>query len=356
MGALEEQLGPAPRADLPRAERGGRAPAAAGAPPAVRVRAPQDRRPAAVPGLRRGRVAGGNAPVVGTTGSSSGAGLWRERVRAVHRIGPGRWQHADRERRPALKGLRAKLSPEGELLVAGPNVMRGVLEGPGADRRGAARRLVRHGRPGDDRRPGQYLARGPREGPQSSPSGMKVWPAGRRGRAPRRSGRSGRRGHSRPATRRWCDASSRTCCRQRQRPATVQWRSHRSRRSRDPTARDAIGAVLARCNARLAQHQRIASGVLVAEPDFPRTVGLGKVRRPYCRSPNKRRPRRPRHRPRATWGTPSTRPSPRCAGTCRPGRPDTGGFGLDSLALTELALALEEKPAWPSPTATCAWT
>src|SRR5207245_62873 len=102
-----------------------------------------------------------------------------------------------------------------------------------------------------------------------------------------------------------------------------------------------LGAIVAGANARLARHQRLASASWWPDADFPRTAGLGKVRR---------------HRlplPEATesdkMDTLQVGDDPVAEAVAGAARVRTlalgqrlGDVGLDSLGLVELALALEE--------------
>ena len=106
----------------------------------------------------------------------------------------------------------------------------------------------------------------------------------------------------------------------------------------------AVGQVVSRSNARLAQHQRLASASWWPDADFPRTSTL-KVRRHLLPPPDRLAPAAVVQVERALAADDPVGQA--VAGAARvpavEGRQTLGELGLDSLALTELALALEEK-------------
>jgi long-chain acyl-CoA synthetase len=106
----------------------------------------------------------------------------------------------------------------------------------------------------------------------------------------------------------------------------------------------AAGTVVARSNARLAQHQRLASASWWPDADFPRTSTL-KVRRHLLPAPDRLGAAAVVRVERALAADDPVGQA--VAGAARvpavEGGQTLGELGLDSLALTELALALEEK-------------
>jgi long-chain acyl-CoA synthetase len=106
----------------------------------------------------------------------------------------------------------------------------------------------------------------------------------------------------------------------------------------------AVGEIVARANGHLAQHQRLASASWWPEPDFPRTSTL-KVRRHLLPAPERLAPAAVVQVERALAADGPVAQA--VAGVARVptvlGNQTLGELGLDSLALTELALALEEK-------------
>jgi len=101
------------------------------------------------------------------------------------------------------------------------------------------------------------------------------------------------------------------------------------------------GAIVARCNGRLAQHQRIATASWWPDADFPRTA-IGKVRRNLLRPPD------PDQMTRVESSLASDDPVAQAvAGVARVASARSeqtlGELGLDSFGLVELSLAIEEK-------------
>src|SRR5579884_563371 len=222
-----------------------------------------------------------------------------------------------------LRGVEVRLSAEGELLVRGPNVMRGYWKDP------ARTAEVLHDgwyATGDlatiDAQGNIWLA-GRAKDLIVLPSGLNVWPQDvedvlRQDPAvkdaavlavPTASGGATLHAYLLPAS---------------------------------PAARDAdLGALVARANGRLAQHQRLVTASWWAEADFPRTSTL-KVRRNLLPLPE-------------TLGAVAVESvlaaddpvGQAIAGAARvqavADDQTLGGLGLDSLGLVDLALTLEQK-------------
>jgi long-chain acyl-CoA synthetase len=103
-----------------------------------------------------------------------------------------------------------------------------------------------------------------------------------------------------------------------------------------------LTSIVARANARLALHQRLASASWWPEADFPRTAGLGKVRRHLLPVPEAAQGVSVQ-----TFEAADDPVGLAIAGAARVPAVQAGqrlgDLGLDSLGLVELALALEEK-------------
>ena len=235
---------------------------------------------------------------------------------------------ADRARRSAAwqaaDGVQVHLSAEGELQVKGPNVMRGywqdaartaeVLDIDGWYATGDLARID----PGGD-----IWLLGRARDLIVLPSGTEGLAGGRRGGAARTSGHSRCSGGG--GSRGW------------------RWR-HIARLSAarfEPDRTADLSTILAQCNGQLAQHQRLASASWWDGTDFPRT-NLLKVRRHLL------------PRPAAVTAVhvesvlaaddPVGQAIAGAAGVAAV-QPDQtlSGLGLDSLALVDLTLNLEEK-------------
>jgi long-chain acyl-CoA synthetase len=102
-----------------------------------------------------------------------------------------------------------------------------------------------------------------------------------------------------------------------------------------------LSALVAHCNGRLAQHQRIGSASWWTEPDFPRTP-IGKVRRHLLPPPDRALAV---HVERVLAADDPVAQAIAGVAHVRAVQPSQtlSELGLDSLALVELALALEEK-------------
>jgi long-chain acyl-CoA synthetase len=222
-----------------------------------------------------------------------------------------------------LPGVEVKLSGEGELLVRGPNVMRGYWKDPAR-----TAEVLRDGwyATGDlatiDPLGNIWLA-GRAKDLIVLPSGMNVWPQDVEDAL-----------RHDPAVQ---DAAVLAV------PTTSGGATlHAYLIPASPAARDAdLGALVARANGRLAQHQRLATASWWPEADFPRTSTL-KVRRNLLPLPE-------------AVGVVKIESvlaaddpvGQAIAGAARvqavADDQTLGCLGLDSLGLTELALALEQK-------------
>ena len=249
-----------------------------------------------------------------------------------------------------IRGVQVRLSPEGELLVKGPNVMLGYWRDPAK----TAEAL----RDGDPHWDGTWYATGdlaeldPAGNVRLNgrakdlivlPSGMKVWP---------QDVEDVLRAH--PAVKDACVMAVPAASGGATLHAYLLPASQADRRDADVTA------IVAGANGVMAQHQRLASAAWWPEEDFPRTSTL-KVRRHLLPLPGAHKTSAAPGAPAA--GQPGALPvaavqidasaaaddpvAQAIAGTAHlPAVRDTqtlAELGLDSLSLTELALALEEK-------------
>jgi long-chain acyl-CoA synthetase len=224
---------------------------------------------------------------------------------------------------PPVSGVQVRLraEPEGELLVKGPNVMRGYWKDP----QRTAEVLSPDGwyATGDlariDSRSNVWLV-GRAKDLIVLPSGLNVWPQDLEDVL-----------RSDPAVR---DAAVVAV-------ATPSGGATLHAYLLGRPGGDLV-AIVARANARLAQHQRLASASWWPEADFPRTGGLGKVRRHLLPVPDTA------HSIQVQAFEAADDPVGQAiAGVAHlPAVAPTqtlADLGLDSLGLTELALALEEK-------------
>ena len=225
-----------------------------------------------------------------------------------------------------IPGVQVKLSPEGELLVRGPNVMRGYWKDPAR-----TAEVLRDGwyatgdlaTIDDD---GNIRLAGRAKDLIVLPSGLKVWPQDVEDAlraepgikdavviaVPRPGGGASLHAYLIPASLRDRDAD--------------------------------LGALVARCNGRLAQHQRLASASWWDEPDFPRTTTL-KVRR-HLLPPPENAPQTVKVESVLAADDPVGQAIAGAAKVSAVHKGQTlSELGLDSLGLVELALALEEKTA-----------
>ncbi len=103
-----------------------------------------------------------------------------------------------------------------------------------------------------------------------------------------------------------------------------------------------VQPIVAASNARLAQHQRVASASWWAEEDFPRTAGLGKVRRHLLPQPEASKVVEVDAALAEDDPVGQAVAAAAHAGRVRDEQ-TLGELGLDSLSLVDLALGLEEK-------------
>ncbi len=222
-----------------------------------------------------------------------------------------------------LQNVEVRLSPEGELLVHGPNVMRGYWKDPARTAEVLHDGWYATGDLATIDATGNIRLLGRARDLIVLPSGMNVWPEDVEDvlradpaiadaavvAAPTPSGGATLHAYLIPAT-----AAGHTA---------------------DP------GAIVARGNTRLAQHQRVATASWWAEGDFPRTA-IGKVRRALLPVPDRA----------AVAGVAPAAPAEDAiaqaveavARTQIAGDAQTlGELGFDSLSLVDLALTLEEK-------------
>ena len=252
-----------------------------------------------------------------------------------------------------LRGVHVKLSAEGELLVKGPNVMRGYWKDPERTAEVLHDGWYATGDLATIDRAGNIFLAGRAKDLIVLPSGMKVWPQDvedvlRADPAvkdaavipvPKPGGGTTLHAYLLPdgqdEGRRTNDESA---------PPGSVLRPSSLVADGEPGAGD-LGAIVARCNARLAQHQRVATASWWPEADFPRTAGLGKVRRPLLPLPGKGEAGKVVQVAAATAADDPVGQA--IAGAARVGavqeRQTLGELGLDSLGLVGLALALEEK-------------
>ena len=222
-----------------------------------------------------------------------------------------------------LRGVEVSLSPEGELLVRGPNVMRGYWKDPARTAEVMRDGWYATGDLGTIDASGNIWLQGRAKELIVLPSGMKVWPQDVEDvlRA--------YPGVKDAAVMAVSGAGGGATLHAYLIPASAQ-------------ARDTdLGALVNTSNARLAQHQRLATASWWPEEDFPRTSTL-KLRRSLLPTPEQA------SAIRVTSVLAADDPvSQAIAGAARlPSvmpRQTLAALGLDSLGLVELALALEEK-------------
>ena len=221
---------------------------------------------------------------------------------------------------PPIRGVDVRLNPDGELLVRGPNVMRGYWRDPAR-----TAEVLRDGwyATGDLARidpDGNIWLVGRAKDLIVLPSGLNVWPQDVEDVL-----------RADPAVR---DAAVLAV------PTASGGASLHAYLLRGRPGGD-LGAIVAAANARLARHQRLASASWWPDADFPRTGGLGKVRRHLLPLPEATESVKI-----DTLQVGDDPVAQAVAGAARvrtlaPGQ-RLGDVGLDSLGLVELALALEE--------------
>jgi long-chain acyl-CoA synthetase len=224
---------------------------------------------------------------------------------------------------PPIPGVAVRLSAEGELLVRGPNVMRGYWKDPTRTAEVLHDGWYATGDLATMDAAGNIFLAGRAKELIVLPSGLKVWPQ---------------------------DVEDVLRAEAEVKDAAVVAVAtpgggaalHAYLIPAGPNARSAnLGGLVARSNGRLAQHQRLASASWWPEPDFPRT-SMFKVRRHLLPPPERAAVVQVESVlaaddpvGQAVAGVahvPSVQPSQ-----------TLGELGLDSLGLVELALALEEK-------------
>jgi long-chain acyl-CoA synthetase len=221
-----------------------------------------------------------------------------------------------------LRGVEVRLSPDGELLVRGPNVMRGYWQDPARTAEVLQDGWYATGDLGRIDADGNIWLQGRARDLIKLPSGMAIWP---------QDVEDVLRAH--PAIK---DAAVVPVAG----PgggATL----HAYLLPAVPTAQVDIAAIIAACNSRLAQHQRVATASWWPEPDFPRTPIL-KVRRHLLPPPDA--VRTVKVEPVLAADDPVGQVIAGVAHASQvPPDQTLGALGLDSLSLVELAAELEEK-------------
>ena len=224
---------------------------------------------------------------------------------------------------PPLRGVEVRLSPEGELLVRGPNVMAGYWRDPERTAEVLHDGWYATGDLGTIDAQGNIRIVGRARDLIVLPSGMNVWP---------QDVEDVLRGH--PSVKDAVVLAVPTAA------GGATLHTYLLPSSPSDRATD-VGRIVAEANARLAQHQRIATASWWEEDDFPRTALL-KVRRHLLPIPEIGR---------ATVVDSvleSDDPVGHAIGgiarvsTVQPTQ-TLAALGLDSLSLVELAIALEEK-------------
>jgi len=221
----------------------------------------------------------------------------------------------------AIPGVETRLSPEGELLVKGPNVMLGYWKDPARTAEVLQDGWYATGDLASIDPQGNIFLQGRAKDLIVLPSGMKVWP---------QDVEDVLREH--PAVK---DAAIIAV------PTPGGGASLHAYLIPKSATPGAIDQVINACNARLAVHQRISTASWWPEPDFPRTNIL-KVKRHLLPKPSEQAA--------VKVETVSAADDPvaqAVAGIARVpsvlGTQTLGELGLDSLGLVELAIALEEK-------------
>ena len=222
-----------------------------------------------------------------------------------------------------IRGVQVRLNSEGELLVKGPNVMLGYWKDPAKTAEVLSDGWYATGDLAEIDIQGNVRLSGRAKDLIVLPSGMKVWPqdvedALRADEAvkdatvmavPSEAGGATLHAYLIPARGRSVD----------------------------------VGAIVARANGRLAQHQRLASAAWWPDEDFPRTSTL-KVRRHLLPLPDSTQESSVKIDVTLAADDPVGQAVAAIARAVSvTGAQTLGELGLDSLSFTELALALEEK-------------
>jgi long-chain acyl-CoA synthetase len=229
-----------------------------------------------------------------------------------------------------VRGVQVRLSPEGELLVKGPNVMRGYWQDPVRTAEVLQDGWYATGDLAEIDPAGNIRLAGRAKDLIVLPSGMKVWPQDVEDVL-----------RSQPAVKDAAVVAVPT-------PAGATLHAYlipasAQERAAGPSAGSgpALSAIVAAANGRLAQHQRLATASWWPDADFPRTSTL-KVRRNLLPLPETI------DAVKVESVLAADDPVGQAiAGTARVGavqpQQTLGELGLDSFGLVELALALEEK-------------
>ena len=238
-----------------------------------------------------------------------------------------------------IRGVQVRLTAEGELLAKGPNVMRGYWKDPQRTAEVLQDGWYSTGDLAAIDEAGNIRLSGRAKELIVLPSGLNVWPQDIEDVF-----------RSHPAVQDACvipvpSSAGGVVLHVYLVPSPQS--SGRSHRSPAPGTQDSglgtpdVSAIVAECNGRLAQHQRIATASWWGEPDFPRTSTL-KVRRHLLPVPQAE----------AAVAVDAVLASDdpvaqAIAGAARMravlDQQTLGELGLDSLALVDLALTLEEK-------------
>ncbi len=225
-----------------------------------------------------------------------------------------------------VRGVEVQLSPEGELLVRGPNVMRGYWRDPERTAEVLTDGWYHTGDLATIDSEGNISLSGRAKELIVLPSGLKVWPQDVEDALRLQAGVK--------------DASVIAV------PTASGGATLHAYLLRAPGGVDADPSVLvARANGTLAQHQRVATASWWPEADFPRTPTL-KVRRHLLPMPSP-----DQHIEVDTLAASDDPVAQAVRGTARVATVAEGQqlaeLGMDSLGLVDLALALEEKTGRP---------
>jgi long-chain acyl-CoA synthetase len=230
-----------------------------------------------------------------------------------------------------IRGVQVKLSNEGELLVQGPNVMRGYWHDPAKTAEVLQDGWYATGDLATIDAQGYIFLAGRAKDLIVLPSGMKVWPQ-----------------DVEEVLRADAAVKDAAVIAVPKPNGGATLHAYLLAPDGQPADPGQLGEIVARCNARLAQHQRIATASWWPESDFPRTTGLQKVRRPLLPLPTEGVAGQTGRVVQVENTAAADDPVGQAiAGAARASavqsRQTLADLGLDSLALVELALALEEK-------------